>query len=105
MRGYFLSGHGQSLSKTVQRGATDVEPWADRALCNVEDYHAAGARGYHLKVAIPRPMIGSSASFARFTHPLSRDRIDELADDFHRNTHIVLVEPDNRVPLGQVWFP
>lgn len=95
----FLTGN---LIKSATRLATDVEPWADRIDCHIADFLRAGGRGDKMRLPIPRPRHASVADFSRFTHPLSRDRLDEIVDDFRRNTHIVDLVPGYDVLEGQI---
>jgi hypothetical protein len=103
IRKAFLLGPSD-LVPTAERLATDVEPWATRVVCNYADYMAAGIGGEMCKIPAPRSQVGSVAAFERFTHPLSPERMDEVADDFRRNTHIIELVParDEVCPRGEV---
>lgn len=94
---------GRRLVDAVIQIATDVEPWAEKIAVNVFDYVESHWRGASCRVPIPKPIAASAATFARFTHPLSPERLEEMAAEAKASTHVVEVFPDGTIPRGELW--
>lgn len=103
MRHAFIGTDG--LIKSAIRMATDVEPWADRVFCNVEDFVAGGGRGEALRIPIPKPLAGSVAAFERFTHPLSPERMEEMAAEARASIFTLWLSPDPYIERGRLLAP
>jgi len=102
MRREFI-GYGPLVTRLIQ-AATDREPWATWAFVSIDDWIRHGLRGDHYKIPIPKPLIGSAEMFRRFTHPLSRERLKEMAREAMETTHILTVEPYRYVVRGEFWI-
>lgn len=85
------------------RLAKSTDPWNDVVMCYLGDYVAAGLGGERCKIPVARPLVGSADIFSRFTHPLSRERLDEIADEARTTAHIVWLVPDPECPPGRLY--
>lgn len=92
----------KDLIPAARQLATDINPWAAKVYCNMDDYVAAGLRGDTTKLPVPKQAIGSSALFGRFTHPLSRERFEENAKALRASAHVVDLVPRPEVAKGRI---